>query len=136
MEVEGKGRLLVDESTIGLLELWREKQDVPSGRKRKRRDGRVNPRNTIVLSGGKTMRDDKGNRKDGEATGPSMPNWPDAEFPWALTTRARLRAREREDAEKLRCIRHFLQSDSEDEVEEQESDREQDLNLVLRAARW
>lgn len=135
VQVEGRGRILLEAGAAGLADLLLDDQDASSKRKGRRRklDSTIEVEDMGTPSGSKMSR--RGG-KDGAPTAGAMPNWPDAEFPWVLKVKERVEREEKEEREKLRRIERFLESDSEDEEEEEELDGELDLNLVLSVAKW
>lgn len=139
VELEGRGRVLVDLSGTGVPELLKEELSSPSKRRTKKRRGEppTDVQEMIGLSAGKRSRRGRHNGKDGATRAEPVPNWPDEEFPWVLKTRERREREEKEEIEKMKRIERFLESDSEDEDDiEEELDPTQELNLVLNVAKW
>lgn len=139
MELEGRGRVLVDLSVAGVPELLKEELSSPSKRRAKKRRGETptDIQEMIGLSTGKKSRRGRHNARDGAARAEPVPNWPDEEFPWVLKTRERKEREEKEEIEKMKRIEKFLESDSEDEDDvEEELDPAQELNFVLDVAKW
>ncbi|KAI0638814.1 hypothetical protein C8Q77DRAFT_1077724 [Trametes polyzona] len=104
VEVEGRGRLLLNvppEGTPAQAETPVKKRAV---RRRKRKGGRRGAH-------GKQEED------DGE---PLEPNWPDSAFPWCMRVQERSEAAKMEQEERLRWIERFLDRESESDEEEED----------------
>lgn len=138
VELEGRGRVLVDVSMSGVPELLKEELVTPWKRRSRKMKGEAPTEieEMVGLSAGKKSKRGRYNG-NGVPFGRPTPNWPDQEFPWVLKTRERKEREEREEVEKLKLIERFLESESEDEEEygdEEELDREK--NFVLDVAKW
>ncbi|KAI0297505.1 hypothetical protein B0F90DRAFT_1819250 [Multifurca ochricompacta] len=111
VEVEGKGRVLLDASAEEVSELLDELQSSTAGKRRgakKRRRGGPGSR------GGKT-------RAVREETRPPRIRecaplaWPDEEFPWNIRTHERRELEAAEEADRMQWIGRFLDEDSDAE---------------------
>ena len=109
VEVEGKGRVLLDVSAEEVPELLEELQSSTTGKKRggkKRRRGGPGSR------GGKT----RAVREEAKPTRvrEGVPlDWPDEEFPWNVRTHERRELEAAEEADRMRSIKRFLDEDSD-----------------------
>jgi len=109
VEVEGKGRVLLDVGAEEVSELLEELQSSTAGKKRggkKRRRGGPGSR------GGKTrtMREEV---KPSRAREGAPLDWPDEEFPWNVRTHERRELEAAEEADRMKWIRRFLDDDSD-----------------------
>ncbi|CAL1697283.1 unnamed protein product [Somion occarium] len=100
VEVEGKGRVLMDQATLS-LPATPQKQKV--GRKRKVR----------ASSPAK-----KAAETPAEEIAPPRPNWLDSQFPWAMRNQERSHLTRMEQEERMKWIEHFLDRSSSDEEDE------------------
>lgn len=109
VEVEGKGRVLLDVSAEEVPELLEELQSSAAGKKRggkKRRRGGPGSR------GGKA----RAIREEAKPTRvrQGVPlDWPDEEFPWNVRTHERRELVAAEEADRMRWINRFLDEDSD-----------------------
>ena len=109
VEVEGKGRVLLDVSAEEVPELLEELQSSTTGKKRggkKRRRGGPGSR------GGKA----RAVREEAKPTRvrEGVPlDWPDEEFPWNVRTHERRELEAAEEADRMRSIKRFLDEDSD-----------------------
>jgi len=108
VEVDGKGRVLVDAPTEDRIppsspEPVSPKKRAVNKRKRKVNDSATSRKGLSV----------PGNLDDSIG----KPNWPDSEFPWKLRSEERLELEKAEEEERLRWIERFLDRDSDDEEE-------------------
>ncbi|KAI0369953.1 hypothetical protein BV20DRAFT_945141 [Pilatotrama ljubarskyi] len=105
VEIEGRGRLLLNvppEGTPAQPETPVKRRTV---RKKKRRGG--GKRSAV-------------NGRDDEDAEPLEPNWPDAAFPWCMRAQERAELAKMEQEERLRWIERFLDRDSESDEEEED----------------
>jgi hypothetical protein len=109
VEVEGKGRVLLDVGAEEVSELLEELQSSAAGKKRgakKRR--RVGPGSR----GGKT-RAVKEETKPPNVRESAPLDWPDEEFPWNVRTHERRELEAAEEADRMQWIGKFLDEDSD-----------------------
>ncbi|TRM62964.1 hypothetical protein BD626DRAFT_497162 [Schizophyllum amplum] len=102
VELEGKGRVLLDvvPSELPIADAAGKKKT--TGRRRKKPEDRRTLAATVMTS-------------DRDGFGGDRPNWPDAEFPWKLRTDEREEHSRQEEEEKLKWIERFLDRESDDE---------------------
>ncbi|KAI0274023.1 hypothetical protein BGY98DRAFT_997208 [Russula aff. rugulosa BPL654] len=109
VQVEGKGRVLLDVGTEEVSELLEELQSSTAG---KRRGGKKRRRGGPGSRGGKT-------RTVREEAKPPRPregaplDWPDEEFPWNVRTHERRELEAAQEADRMKWIRRFLDEDSD-----------------------
>jgi PHD-finger len=109
VEVEGKGRMLLDVRAEEVSELLEELQSSAAG---KRRGGKKRRR------GGSGSRSGKTRTVREEANLPRVRegaplDWPDKEFPWNVRTHERRELEAAEEADRMRWIKRFLDEDSD-----------------------
>ncbi len=109
VDVEGKGRMLLDVGAEEVSELLEELQSSTGGKKRggkKRRRGGPGSR------GGKTrtMREET---KPPRAREDAPLDWPDEEFPWNVRTHERRELEAAQEADRMKWFRWFLDEDSD-----------------------
>lgn len=109
VEVEGKGRVLLDVGTEEVSELLEELQSSTAG---KRRGGKKRRRGGPGSRGGKmrTMREEA---KPPRAREGAPLDWPDEEFPWNVRTHERRELEAAQEADRMKWIRQFLDEDSD-----------------------
>ncbi|KAK0444941.1 uncharacterized protein EV420DRAFT_1573523 [Desarmillaria tabescens] len=95
VELEGKGRVLLDIPNESLVPEGGKRRNGGSSSRRKKKDGEKE------RSAGIEMED--------------SPNWPDSEFPWRLRTEERAELARAEEKERLGWIERFLDRDTDDE---------------------
>ncbi|KAH9075577.1 hypothetical protein EDB83DRAFT_2350991 [Lactarius deliciosus] len=120
VEVEGKGRVLLDVGAEEVSELLEELQSSAAGKKRgakKRR--RVGPGSR----GGK-MRTVKEETKPPSVREGAPLDWPDEEFPWNVRTHERRELEAAEEADRMRWIGKFLDEDSDAKSSEAAQDED------------
>lgn len=108
VEVEGKGRVLLDVGAEEVSELLEELQSSATG---KRRGGKKRRRGGPGSRGGKTrtMREEKPPRvREGVPL-----DWPDEEFPWSVRTQERRELEAAVEADRMQWIGRFLDEDSD-----------------------
>ena len=117
VDIEGKGRVLVDLTADELEEL--QSSASPSkrrstGRKKRGVDkkGKAPARRAGPLTALNTSRTDKLDE----------PHWPDNEFPWCLRLRERNEELNAEQSERLKCIERYLSRDTDSEEGEGDDD--------------
>jgi len=113
VEVEGKGRVLLDVGAEEVSELLEELQSSTAGKKRggkKRRRGGPGSR------GGRT-RTVREERKPPRAREGAPLDWPDEEFPWNIRTHERRELEAAQEADRMQWIRRFLDEDSDSDAE-------------------
>ena len=109
VEVEGKGRVLLDVGAEEVSELLEELQSSAAGKKRgakKRR--RVGPGSR----GGKTRTVREETKRPSVRDGVPL-DWPDEEFPWNVRTHERRELEAAEEADRMQWIGKFLDEDSD-----------------------
>lgn len=109
VEVEGKGRVLLDVSAEEVPELLEELQSSTAG---KRRGGKKRRRGGPGSRGGKA-RAVREEVKPTRVSGGVPLNWPDEEFPWNVRTHERREIEAAEEADRMRSIKRFLDEDSD-----------------------
>ncbi|KAI9510697.1 hypothetical protein F5148DRAFT_1177244 [Russula earlei] len=109
VEVEGKGRVLLDIGAEAVSELLEELQSSTAG---KRRGGKKRRRSGPVTRSGKmrTLREEKPPRVLRQ--GASL-NWPDEEFPWNIRTHERRELEAAVEADRMQWIRRFFDENSD-----------------------
>jgi len=109
VEVEGKGRVLLDVGAEEVSELLEELQSSTAG---KRRGGKKRRRGGPGSRGGKTrtVRDEV---KPPRVREGAPLDWPDEEFPWNVRTHERRELEAAEEADRMRWIKRFLDEDSD-----------------------
>jgi hypothetical protein len=108
VEVEGKGRVLLDVGAEEVLDLLEELQSPTTGKRRggkKRRRGRPGSR------GGKTRTAREETKPPRVREGAPL-GWPDEEFPWNVRTHERRELEAAEEADRMQWIRRFFDEDS------------------------
>jgi PHD-finger len=109
VEVEGKGRVLLDVGAEEVSELLEELQSSTAG---KRRGGKKRRRGGPGSRGGK-MRTVREEVKPLRAREGAPLDWPDEEFPWNVRTHERRELEAAQEADRMQWIRRFLDEDSE-----------------------
>jgi hypothetical protein len=120
VEVEGKGRVLLDVGTEEVSELLEELQSSAAGKKRsakKRR--RVGPGSR----GGKTRTVREETKRPNVSEGVPL-DWPDEEFPWNVRTHERRELEAAEEADRMQWIGKFLDEDSDAKSSEAAQDED------------
>ncbi|THH17195.1 hypothetical protein EW146_g3574 [Bondarzewia mesenterica] len=127
IEVEGRGRILLDVNADEISDLLEGTSPQSSSR---RRGGRRKRRGAAAGVGGKTRGKGKSKEEPREVVAREAvtPNWPDAEYPWCLRTLERREQEQMEEAERMNLIERFLETNSEEESEgENEGEREDSM---------
>ena len=109
VDVEGKGRVLLDVGTVEVSELLEELQSSTAG---KRRGGKKRRRGGPGSRGGKT-RTVREEVKPPRAREGAPLDWPDEEFPWNVRTHERRELEAAQEADRMKWIRRFLDEDSD-----------------------
>jgi PHD-finger len=109
VEVEGKGRMLLDVSAEEVSELLEELQSPTVG---KRRGGKKRRRGGTGSRGGKTRTVREEVKPPRVREGVPL-EWPDEEFPWNVRTHERRELEAAEEADRMRWINRFLDEDSD-----------------------
>lgn len=120
VEVEGKGRVLLDVGAEEVSELLEELQSSAAGKKRgakKRR--RVGPGSR----GGKTRTVKEETKPPSVREGAPL-DWPDEEFPWNVRTHERRELEAAEEADRMQWIGKFLDEDSDAKSSEAAQDED------------
>ena len=120
VEVEGKGRMLLDVGAEEVSELLEELQSSAAGKKRgakKRR--RVGPGSR----GGKTRTVREETKRPSVREGVPL-DWPDEEFPWNVRTYERRELEAAEEADRMQWIGKFLDEDSDAKSSEAAQDED------------
>jgi hypothetical protein len=120
VEVEGKGRVLLDVGAEEVSELLEELQSSAAGKKRgakKRR--RVGPGSR----GGKTRTVREETKPPSVREGVPL-DWPDEEFPWNVRTHERRELEAAEEADRMQWIGRFLDEDSDAKSSEATQDED------------
>ena len=120
VEVEGKGRVLLDVGAEEVSELLEELQSSAAGKKRgakKRR--RVGPGSR----GGKTRTVREETKPPSMREGVPL-DWPDEEFPWNVRTHERRELEAAEEADRMQWIGKFLDEDSDAKSSEAAQDED------------
>ncbi len=120
VEVEGKGRVLLDVGAEEVSELLEELQSSAAGKKRgakKRR--RVGPGSR----GGKTRAVKEEMKPPSVREGAPL-DWPDEEFPWNVRTHERREHEAAEEADRMQWIGKFLDEDSDAKSSEAAQDED------------
>ncbi|KAK7041777.1 hypothetical protein VNI00_009066 [Paramarasmius palmivorus] len=123
VELEGRGRVLVDMLPGDGSDLPPEGGMAGSGKKKKRekKDNRgISPNDLLQYPYGQVL--STAAKKKAQQLPPvpipsdaEKPDWPDAEFPWRLREEEREEIRKREEEERLRWVERFLEEDDEDD---------------------
>ncbi|KAH9172831.1 hypothetical protein EDB89DRAFT_1962440 [Lactarius sanguifluus] len=127
VEVEGKGRVLLDVGTEEVSELLEELQSSAAGKKRgakKRR--RVGPGSR----GGKTRTVKEETKPPSVREGVPL-DWPDEEFPWNVRTHERRELEAAEEADRMQWIGKFLDEDSDAKSSEAAQDEDHEHGRMI-----
>lgn len=126
VEVEGKGRVLLDVTAEELPELIEDLGHSPT----RRRGGRRKRRGAHAGSGktrGKGRWKEEARETERDAL---APDWPDLEFPWCLRTFERREREQLEHAERMKTIARFFETGSDEDESEEEKEEEEEAVVV------
>ncbi|KAI0056778.1 hypothetical protein BV25DRAFT_1831871 [Artomyces pyxidatus] len=121
VEVEGKGRVLLD---IGAEEVPDLLEGIADGQstRGKKRGGRRKKRGGLPAFPARGKAKARVDQKEEGVPEGGVLNWPDEEFPWSVRTHERREQEKLEEAERMQWIERFLEAESEEESEEEEED--------------
>ncbi|EJF55716.1 hypothetical protein DICSQDRAFT_164186, partial [Dichomitus squalens LYAD-421 SS1] len=105
VEVEGRGRLLLDVPPEGTVPVHARTPVKRRPNKRKRRRG------------GR-----RGAATEEQEDEPVQPNWPDAAFPWCLRAQERTQAEKMKQEERLKWVKRFLERESDSDSAEDDQE--------------
>ncbi|KAI0262476.1 hypothetical protein BC834DRAFT_389859 [Gloeopeniophorella convolvens] len=121
VEVEGKGRVLLDVGTEEASDLLDELQSSAAG---KRRGGRRRRRGGPGSRGGRARGGARMETRPPRVREGVSLNWPDEEFPWSVRTHERRELEAAEEADRMQWIGRFLDEESDAESGEEMEDED------------